>query len=167
LAAAGFIHEDERFELLGGEIVPMSPKGNRHEILREELSFKFAQSAPRGVFVSCEPQFNLTQDTYTAPDILVPPAAIKTPKLRASEALLVVEVADISLEYDLRTKVPLYATHGVREYWVINAVTLMTTVHRQPAGNAYAFTEEVPGEALLVPSLVPVLTVSLRTLDLD
>jgi Uma2 family endonuclease len=167
LAAAGLFHEDERFELLGGEIVPMSPKGNRHEILREELSFKFAQSAHRGVFVSCEPQFNLTQDTYTVPDILVRPAAIKTPKLRASEALLVVEVADTSLEYDLRTKVPLYATHGVREYWVINAVTLMTTVHRQPAGNAYAFTEELPGDAQLVPSLAPALAVSLSALDLD
>jgi Uma2 family endonuclease len=43
LAAAGLFHEDERFELLGGEIVPMSPKGNRHEILREELSFKFGR----------------------------------------------------------------------------------------------------------------------------
>jgi Uma2 family endonuclease len=167
LAAAGFFHEDERIELLGGEIVPMSPKGNRHEILREEISFKFAQSAPRGVFVACEPQFNLTQDTYMVPDILVRPAAIKTPKLRASEALLVVEVADTSLEYDLRTKVPLCATHGVREYWVINALTLMTIVHQKPSGNGFAFTEEVAPDVQLVPSLAPALAVSLSALDLD
>src|SRR5580692_4380084 len=41
LAAAGFFRENERFELVGGEIVPMSPKGIRHEIIREELAFRF------------------------------------------------------------------------------------------------------------------------------
>jgi Uma2 family endonuclease len=63
--------------------------------------------------------------------------------------------------------VPLYAAHGVREYWVINAKTLMTTVHRQPSGNSYAFTEELSGDKLLVPSLAPALVVSLGALDLD
>jgi Uma2 family endonuclease len=167
LAAAGFLHEDERIELLGGEIVPMSPKGRRHELIREELTFRFTKLAPPAIFVTSEPQLNLTEDTYTNPDILVRPAAIKTPDLRGTDALLVLEIADTSLEYDLRTKVPLYATHGVREYWVINARTLMTTVHRQPSGNSYAFTQELPGDALLVPSLAPALAVSLSALDLD
>jgi Uma2 family endonuclease len=167
LAAARFFHEDERMELLGGEIVPMSPKGRRHELIREELTFRFTKLAPPGVFVAAEPQFNLSPDTYTVPDVLVRPAAIKTPDLRAGDALLLVEVADTSLDYDLRTKVSLYASHGVREYWVINAMTLMTTVHRQPSGNSYAFTEELPGDALLVPSLAPALAVSLSALDLD
>jgi Uma2 family endonuclease len=63
--------------------------------------------------------------------------------------------------------VSLDAAHGVREYWVINAKTLMTTVHRQPSGNGYAFTGELPGDALLVPSLAPALAVSLSALDLD
>src|ERR1700693_1558079 len=71
MAADGFFHENERFELLGGEIVAMSPKGRRHEIIREELSFRFAKLAPSGVFVASESQLNLTIDTYTVPDILV------------------------------------------------------------------------------------------------
>ena len=167
MAATGIFHENERFELLGGEIVPMSPKGRRHEIVREELSFQFAKLAPPGVFVASESQLNLTMDTYTVPDILVRPSAIKTPDLRGGDALLLVEVADTSLDYDLTTKVPLYASHGVREYWVINAATLMTTVHRQPSGNAYAFTQELPPDAQLVPSLAPELAVSLNTLELD
>jgi Uma2 family endonuclease len=78
-----------------------------------------------------------------------------------------VEVAETGLEYDLRTKVPLYAAHGVREYWVINAKTLLTTVHRQPSGNSYAFTEELLSDALLVPTLASALAVSLNALDLD
>jgi Uma2 family endonuclease len=167
LAAERFFHQDERLEPLGGEIVPMSPRGRRDEIMREELAFRSAGRAPDDILVASFPQFNLSDDIFVLPDLLVHPRKVKTYGLSGREALLVVEVADTSLEYDLRTKVPLYATHGVREYWVINAVTLMTTVHRQPAGNAYAFTEELPGEAQLVPSLAPALAVSLGALDLD
>ncbi len=164
LAAAGFFREYDQFELLGGEIVPMSPKGRRHEIVREELTFRFTKLAPPGIFVAAEPQFNLSHDTYTVPDILVRPAAIRTPDLRGNDALLLVEVADTSLGYDLKSKVPLYALHGIREYWVINALTLMTTVHLRPSGNGYAATEELPPAARLVPSLTPELAVSLNEL---
>jgi Uma2 family endonuclease len=167
LAAAGFFHADERMELLGGEIVPMSPEGRRHQTLRIELADRFHLQAPRDMMVASEPQFNLSEETYTVPDILVHPRTIKTYDLRGGDSLLVVEVAETSLDYDLRTKVPLYAAHGVREYWVINAKTLMTIVHRQPAGNVFAFTEEAAADALLVPSLAPALAVSLGTLDLD
>jgi len=167
MAAAGYFHEDERIELLGGEIVPMSPKGRRHEMLRDELTFRFTRLAPAGIFVAAEPQFNLSQDTYTVPDILVRPAAIKTYDLRGADALLVIEVADTSLGYDLKIKMPLYASHGVREYWVINAVTLLTTVYRQPSGNTYAVTEEFPADAQLIPSLVPQLAVSLKAISID
>jgi hypothetical protein len=72
---------------------------------------------------------------------------IKTPDVKGPDALLVVEVSDTSLNYDLKTKLPLYASHGVREYWVINAATGMTAVHRQPSGNAYAFAQEFPADA--------------------
>jgi Uma2 family endonuclease len=167
LAAAGFFRENERFELVGGEIVPMSPKGIRHEIIREELAFRFTRMAPEGLFVASESQLNLTQNTYMSPDILVRPAAIKTPRLSPGDALLVVEIADTSLGYDLKTKLALYAAHGVREYWVVNAVTLMTTVHRQPSGNEYSFVQKLPPEERLVASLAPALAVSLGELDLD
>jgi Uma2 family endonuclease len=163
LAASGFFHVEERIELMGGEIVPMSPKGRRHETIRIELADRFHRQAPPDLIVPSEPQFNLSEDTYTVPDILVHRRATKTYDLRGSEALLVVEVADTSLDYDRRIKMPLYAKYGVREYWVINAVTLMTTVHRQPSGNAYAFKSEFPP----VDSLAPSLAISLGALDLE
>jgi Uma2 family endonuclease len=168
LAAAGFFNEYDQFELLGGEIVPMmSPAGRRHETIRLELAHRMARLAREDVMVAQEPQFNLSPDTFVKPDILVHPHAIKTYDLQGVDALLVVEVAETSLSYDLKTKLPLYASHGVREYWVINAVTRVTTVHRQPSGNAYAVTEELPPEARLVPSLAPELAVSLNELTLD
>jgi hypothetical protein len=89
---------------VGGEIVPMSPKGRRHEIVRGVLALRFSRAAPESLFVVSEPQFHLTEDTYAVPDILVHPSAIKTPDVRGGDALLVVEIADTSLAYDLQTK---------------------------------------------------------------
>jgi len=166
MAAAGYFNEYDRLELLGGEIVPMSPEGRRHEIVRLKLAYRFTRLASDDVFVASEPQFNLSQDTYLVPDLLVHPAAIETPDVRGSDALLVVEVAQTSLAYDLKTKMPLYASHGVPEYWVINAATLMTTIHRQPSGQTYAFVQEIAPDTPLVPSLAQALTVALNALAL-
>jgi Uma2 family endonuclease len=166
LTAAGYFHEDERFELLGGEIVPMSPKGRRHEIIRLKLGYRFARLASEDVFVAAEPQFNLGPDTYLVPDLLVHPNAIATPDVRGGDAMLVVEVAETSLTYDLKTKVKLYAAHGVPEYWVINASTLMTTVHTQPSGDVYASAPEIAPDKLLVPTMVPSIAISLDALGL-
>ncbi len=167
LAAGGYFRDEDRFELVGGEIVPMSPKGRRHEIVRAAVAFSFPRAAPEGVFVVSEPQFNLGEDTYVVPDILVHPAAIKTPDVRGRDALLVVEVADTSLTYDLQTKARLYASHGVCEYWVINGTTLVTTVHTEPSGSTYATIEEIAPSARISPALAPALAISLAALDLD
>jgi Uma2 family endonuclease len=168
LAAEGFFTEYDQFELLGGEIVPMmSPTGRRHETIRIELAHRMPRLAREDVMVAQEPQFNLSPDTFVKPDILVHPRAIKTYDLLGVEALLIVEVAETSLSYDLKVKLPLYASHGVREYWVINAITRVTSIHRQPAGNVYTDTDELPPTARLVPSLAPQLAVSLSELSLD
>jgi len=168
LAATGFFNEYDQFELLGGEIVPMmSPAGRRHETIRIKLAHRMGRLAREDVIVAEEPQFNLSPDTFLKPDILVHLDTIETYDLQGRDALLVVEVAETSLDYDLKTKLSLYASHGVREYWVINAVTRVTTVHRQPTGNVYAATEEVPPEVRLVPSLAPELAISLNALTLD
>src|SRR5260370_8578501 len=120
--------------------------------------------AAEDVFVAPEPQFNLGPDTFLVPDLLLHPNAIATPDVRGSDALLVVEVAETSLAYDLKTKAMLYAEHGVPEYWVINASTLMTTVHTQPSGNAYPSAPAIAPHPLLLPTLMPSLAISLDKL---
>jgi Uma2 family endonuclease len=167
MAAGGYFRDEDRFELVGGEIVPMSPKGRRHEVVRLKLGYRFTRLASEDVFVAPEPQFNLTSDTYLVSDLLVHPTAIATPDVRGSDALLVVEVAETSLAFDLKTKMLLYAAHGVPEYWVINAATLVTTVHTQPSGNTYASVCEIPPNKPLAPTRVPSLAVSLDTLALQ
>jgi Uma2 family endonuclease len=149
-------------------MVPMmSPAGRRHETIRIKLARRMNQLAPTTVMIAAEPQFNLAADTFVKPDILVHPDAINTYDLKGTEASLLIEIAETSLSYDLKTKRPLYASHGVPEYWVINAATLMTTVHRQPAGNTYTDIVEVQPDTRLVPSLAPELAIFLNELDLD
>ena len=167
LAANGIIAEDERIELIGGEVVPMSPKGARHEVIRSELAFVMTRQAPASLRVAAEAQFNLTDDTYVVADILVYPQAIKVPDVRGPTALLVVEVADSSLRYDLNTKASLYAANGVREYWVIDAKTLSTRLHRLPGDKGYGEVTEIPASARLTPQAAPELAVLLGELDID
>jgi Uma2 family endonuclease len=168
IAALGFFTEFDQFELVGGEIVPMmSPSGRRHETIRIALGDHMADLERKKFLVAPEPQFNLGPDTCLKPDILVHPRSMKTYDVKGPDALLVVEVAETSLSYDLKVKLPIYASYGVREYWVINTVTRMTWVHRQPAGNDYTDRDELPPTARLVPSLAPGLAVSLSELDLD
>ena len=166
MAQAGVFGEHDRFELIGGEIVPMSPKGSRHEILRSGLAHRLSRLCPPDVWVTSEPQFNLDADLYTVPDILVHPAEILVPDVRGPTALLVIEIADSSLSYDLETKAPLYAASGVREYWVIDAVKLTTTVHRDPIGSDYRSRHEIPADQILTPVAAAASALTVRLSDL-
>jgi Uma2 family endonuclease len=167
MVAHGIVAEDERFELIGGEAVPMSPKGARHEVLRIELAHYMTQRAGAALRIAAETPFNLSDDVYVVPDLLVYPAAIKAPKVRGPAALLVVEIADSSLDFDMSTKAPIYAGYGVREYWVIDAKTLLTTVFRRPSGAEYSSKEKLTAAQQLVPEAAPGLAVVLRDLDVD
>ena len=166
-AECGIFNEDDRFELIGGEVVPMSPKGLRHERLRVMLTYFWSRMAPADIIVASEPQFNLDVDFFVNPDVVVFPLALDIDKLRGNEALLVVEISETSLRYDVKTKLPIYASHNVPEYWIINAVTRKTTIHRQPSGHTYEVEEEHSADKLLVPSLIPALAIALKSLRLD
>ena len=68
MVAAGLMDEDERVELIGGELVPMSPKGNHHEVLKTKLRHEWARRLPKGVLFTPETTFRLSDDTYLEPD---------------------------------------------------------------------------------------------------
>ena len=86
--------------------------------------------------------------------------------MTAASALLIVEVADTSLSYDLRLKAPAYASLGLREYWVIDANTLVTTIHRNPGPDGYPPPHQAGSSELLEPRLAPQLAVRLADLGL-
>ena len=147
MTQAGVFGEHDRFELIGGEIVPMSPRatGTRSCAAAWRIGSAGSVAEPMGYL---EPQFNLDADLYTVPDILVHPAEILVPHVRGPTAVLVIEIADTSLSYDLEVKAPLYAAAGVREYWAIDAIKLTTTVHRDPSGSEYGSRYDVPADQI-------------------
>jgi Uma2 family endonuclease len=167
MVARGIIAEDERIELIGGEVVPMSAKGARHEIIRNELAFHWARRCPPTLRVASETPLRLAPDEFVEPDVLVYPQSTRLPDVRGDTVLLVVEIADSSLGYDLNDKASLYASHGVREYWVIDARTLATRIHRQPSASGYGDVSEVAADATLTPEAALDLAICLNDLDLN
>ena len=167
LVQEGAFTEYDRVELFDGRLVAMSPKGRRHEIVRGELAYLLTIRSERtDSFVVSEPQLNLTDNWFLNPDVLVHPKSLKTPDVRGPTTELVIEIADTSLDFDLRTKAPVYAAQGVREYWVINAWTLETMVHREPTPAGFGLTVSVQPDTKLAALLLPWLTVQLDQLDI-
>jgi Uma2 family endonuclease len=168
MVARGIILEDERFELIGGEVVPMSPKGVRHEVVKRALQehwFPLTVGSP--VTLITETTLHIGVDEFREPDFLFWPRAIPIENVTPASALLIVEIADSSLRYDLQTKAPVYARLSVPEYWVVNAITLVTSIHRNPGPDSYPPPREAKPDELLEPRLAPRLAVRLADLGLS
>jgi Uma2 family endonuclease len=163
---AGILSPDERVELIDGEIIAMPAKSARHEDMRTELCEHFAAMRPPDVKIAQEPAFRLSDDQEPEPDILLFPRTILVSQARGDTALLVIEVAVSSLSVDLKVKAPIYATHGVREYWVVDARRIVTYVHREPGPEGYASIREVQGDERIVPLLIPSVGLALADLGL-
>jgi Uma2 family endonuclease len=163
----GILREPEPFELIGGELVAMAPKDRRHEVIRTELGLYWADRRARDLKVAPETPLRLGKHDAPEPDLIVFPASLLAPDVRADTVLLVVEVANSSLFKDLDTKAPRYAAAGVREYWVIDADSFATIVHREPRRNGeYADRKECKASEMLVPLLAPSLAVRIADLGL-
>jgi Uma2 family endonuclease len=167
MVEVGILREPEPFELIGGELVAMAPKDRRHEVLRTELMLYWARRMGPDLKVASETPLRLGKHDAPEADLIVFPATLLAPDVRAATVLLVVEIADSSLPKDLNTKAPRYAAAGVREYWVINARNLATTVHRDPRpGGDYAHRKDHLASETLTPLLAPSLAVRIADIGL-
>jgi Uma2 family endonuclease len=156
---AGVIREDERFELVEGEIVMMSAKGIAHERIKSALTVAIARALPEHLTIAVEATLRLSDTIMLEPDVAVFPKALFQKStsfvhLDRGEAHLIIEVAASSLAYDKDLKARLYARHGVREFWVIDANSRSTWVHTGPSGDKWSsITERGPEDALATPAL--------------
>jgi len=151
MVETGIIDPDERFELIGGEIVPMSPKGIRHERFKQWLMEQLVRGLPTTLMTIPETTFYLSDDTFIEPDFVVYPAESGLENLSPETCLLAVEIADSSLAYDLGRKARLYAEFGIGELWVVDVIDMAVTIHRDPADSAYASIERTDFDTRLVP----------------
>ncbi|HEY1454598.1 MAG TPA: Uma2 family endonuclease [Roseiarcus sp.] len=166
MVAAGVMEGDERVELIGGELVPMSPKGNHHEVLKIALLDRWVRARPENCTVAQETTFRLSEDTYLEPDVVIYPRGAGLKGLTSATVLLVVEIADSSLRYDIGRKAALYASFGIRELWVIDAVRLTTRIFRGPAADGYRDMRDFGASDRLVPLFAPE-AFALRMEELD
>jgi Uma2 family endonuclease len=155
MVEVGLIGEDERLEVLGGEIVEMSPKGYRHEGLKGALNRLWGRTCPPGFDYLQETGLYLSDDTYLSPDFVAFSAATDLRDLKGAEVLLAIEIADSSLAYDLRRKPQIYASFGVRELWVIDVQGERTHVHRGPGADGFTSIEIRAADERLVPAVAP------------
>lgn len=166
MVAAGIIDEDERFELIGGEVVPMSPKGARHEMVKIELNAHLQRAKPDAFHVAPETTLRLDEKSFVEPDFCVFPRAVNPGDMRGYDVRLAIEIADTSLRYDLGRKIGIYAAYGVPEVWVINALTLITHVHRNLGAEGYRSVFEAGPEEEIASLRVPEIVVCLSRLGL-
>jgi Uma2 family endonuclease len=168
MGQAGILEEDERLELVDGELILMSPKGSRHEILKISLNDRWCRARPESCRLAPETTFRLSTDTYLEPDFVVYPRAVGLKNISGPNVLLVVEVADSSLRYDQGRKAALYARFGIRELWVIDAVTMTIRAFRSPSPEGFSEVADHAASERVVPRFAPgEFALALEELELD
>ena len=140
LGELGILGEDDRVELIDGQVVEMSPIGDRHASCVRRLNGLFARHLLDVAVVDVQNPVVLGLRDVPQPDVtLLEPRPHGYPHHpRAEDILLVIEVADTTLAYDRDTKMPLYARAGIPEAWLVDVAADVIHVYRDPAGGEYA-----------------------------
>lgn len=166
LTAQGVFFEGENFELIDGEIVPMAAaKADWHEIMKSRLTRALVLALPADARLFPEASVTLAPSTLVEPDLSVWRKGGLPRSMRGPDLMLLIEVSDSSLGYDLRVKAPLYARYGVRDYWVVDAVRQTIRVHRAPVDAVYTDVEEYEAHDTVTALLLPSVAIRLDTLD--
>ena len=158
MAAAGVLTEDDRVELIEGEIVEMNPIGSRHAACVGRLTEDLGRLAGGEAIVWVQNPVQINDYSEPLPDV----ALLKRrddfyaqANPQPTDVLLIIEVADSSVEYDRDIKIPLYARAGVPEAWLVNLPEEAVEIYARPLNNAYQETRLVKrGESLSTLNLI-------------
>lgn len=132
-----------RVELVEGEVVDMSPIGDRHAACVGWLTRTLTLLLQHVALVWAQNPVRLSDYSEPQPDISILKRRddfYMHGKPRPEDVLLLIEVSDTTLEYDRRVKVPLYARAGVAEVWIVNLVDERVETFADPSGGAYQTT---------------------------
>lgn len=158
LAELGILDEDDRVELLDGQIVEMTPIGGAHAACVIRLNNLLARRSGPDANVSMQNPVALAERWEPQPDIAVlrRPGGLAGAWLPSPpDILLVIEVADTSLERDRDLKIPRYAAAGIPEAWLVDLVGDAITACRQPGPDGYREIVTVTRGQTLRPLLLP------------
>lgn len=138
LVASGGMHADARVQLIQGEIIEMAPQGAAHATAILMARKLFDDVFAGGFVVRTQLPLALGEWSEPEPDVAVVRGTIQDYRDRHPEtAVLVVEIADTTLEFDRTRKQQIYAAAGIPDYWVVNLIDRVLEVYRDPRGQAY------------------------------
>jgi len=162
MGEAGIFGENDRIELIEGELIDMAPIGSRHAFAVDELSMRFARLLGEEARVSTQNPLVLGEHSEPQPDLMLlrPRAdsyghALPGP----DDVLLLVEVADSTLDYDRSIKVPLYARHGIPEVWIVALESRRLEIYREPLSTGYRTHFAIGPESGVSPVALPHATI--------
>ncbi|HET6314512.1 MAG TPA: Uma2 family endonuclease [Chloroflexia bacterium] len=152
---AGILEEGDNVELLRGEIVKMAPIGLRHAGCVARLVSIFAAKLSASAIVWPQNPIRLADDTEPEPDVALlkpSPDFYTNRRPGPQDVLLLVEVADSSLEKDQSLKVPMYAQAGIAILWIVNLIEDVVEVYASPVNGVYTELHRAGrGETILLP----------------
>lgn len=135
LAELGFFHEDDRIELIRGEIIQMAAKGTPHTTCCSNLLEELAALVIGRAKLRCQDPITLPSKSEPEPDFAIVRkradnylSAHPTPE----DVLLVIEIADSTLKYDQETKLSVYAEAEISDYWLFNLVDNHLETYSEP-----------------------------------
>ena len=140
MGRAGILDANSRVELIEGELIDMAPIGSLHASVVAVLSMLFVRQVGDAALVWTRNPISVPPDSEPQPDIsLLRPSrdGYRSSLPTADDVLLLVEVADTTLQYDRMVKLALYARHGIREVWIVNLPDRVVEMYRQPENGAY------------------------------
>lgn len=168
MGEAGVFHEDDRIELVDGEIVEMAAIGKRHveSVMRltrllsrwifVEAPGHYGGAEAERLGVSVQNPLGIAIDGEPQPDLVLLLRSRESAGIPTSEeALLVVEVADTSLAYDRDTKFSRYAGAGIPEAWLVDLTTDTIEIHARPGPQGYGSVTRVRRVERVVSATVP------------
>ncbi len=139
LLEIGFFSEGDRIELVRGDLIQMAAKGTKHIFCCQELSGILHDLIARQAISRCQDPIILASGSEPEPDFAIvrlSPDRYRSRKPEAQDILLLIEVADSSLEYDRTTKGSLYAEAAIEHYWIFNVLDRQLEVYKTPFQNA-------------------------------
>ena len=142
---AGVLHEDDRVELIDGELLDMAPIGSDHATTVDRLTKALVMACGDRAIVRVQNPVRLDDLNEPQPDFSVlrlQPDGYRKGHPGPGDVLLLVEVADSSLRFDRRVKLPLYARFGIPEVWIADLQRRVLEKHRTPVEGTYADTAE-------------------------
>jgi Uma2 family endonuclease len=146
MVVAGILTEDDRVELLEGEIIELPLISSRHAACVNRLSYLFYNRLRDRAIVRVQNPVELSDRSEPQPDVaLLQPRAdfYEAGHPQPQDILLLVEVADTTVEFDREIKMPLYAKSGVREVWLVDLNQNAIAVYREPSLGGYGQVQEL------------------------